>query len=266
MEKLNMFYREIAPSADLASYVLSFWEFSVATDAPSIESHEIFPDGCVSLFYYHNLIRGVYSIGVSGSQIETIRKPVAPGDTFWGCRISPAACADLLKVDARQMLGRGPSGNGEFLHLYGEIFEKLKAVNTFEDAVAIFEDRLRELKPLAGEPDPKVVDAIRLIEDSSGSLPVAEIAKLLGLSTRHFQRRFKAKSGLTPKQYIRTRRIRATAVDLVREPVRSWADKAAELGFADQSHLTHEFVAITKRSPNSFAKKVRDIEHGDLVE
>jgi AraC-like DNA-binding protein len=45
----------------------------------------------------------------------------------------------------------------------------------------------------------------------------------------------------------------------------NWATRAAEMGFTDQSHLTHEFVAVTGRSPNSFAEKVKQIEHGNLV-
>ncbi|HRH42035.1 MAG TPA: helix-turn-helix domain-containing protein, partial [Pyrinomonadaceae bacterium] len=88
---------------------------------------------------------------------------------------------------------------------------------------------------------------------------------LLNLSTRQLERRFKASSGLSPKQFARTRRIRATAVDLVENNKQNWANRAAEIGFADQAHLTREFVSVTKRSPNSFAEKVKQIKHGNLV-
>jgi AraC-like DNA-binding protein len=45
----------------------------------------------------------------------------------------------------------------------------------------------------------------------------------------------------------------------------NWASRAAEMGFADQAHLTHEFSMLTGRSPNSFAEKVKRIEHGELI-
>ena len=37
------------------------------------------------------------------------------------------------------------------------------------------------------------------------------------------------------------------------------------MGFSDQAHLTHEFSTITGRSPNSFAKNVKRIEHGKII-
>lgn len=43
------------------------------------------------------------------------------------------------------------------------------------------------------------------------------------------------------------------------------ATRAAEFGFADQSHLTHEFSRLTGRAPNSFAATIERIEHGDLI-
>ena len=98
-----------------------------------------------------------------------------------------------------------------------------------------------------------------------GEIRIDQLSASLGLSTRQFQRRFKASSGLSPKQFLRTRRIRATAVDLVENRDQNWAARAAELGFADQAHLTHEFVSLTNRSPSSFAETLRDISHGDLI-
>jgi transcriptional regulator GlxA family with amidase domain len=87
----------------------------------------------------------------------------------------------------------------------------------------------------------------------------------VNLSVRQFERRFKQSSGLTPKQYARARRIRATAISLVADPTLNLARRAAAMGFTDQSHLTHEFVFITGGSLNSFAEKVKQIEYGNLI-
>lgn len=265
MEKAQMFYREVAPSDDLRPFVLSFWEFAVPSDAPSVIAHEIFPDGCVSLFYIRNLSRSLHIVGVSRLHLETVTKPVMPGDTFWGMRISPAACSRILKMDAGEMLNAGMGRRIEIPHLSDGLAEKLKAAKSFDNAISIFEDRLREIIADGEYCDLQIAEAVRLIEDAHGEIRVDLLAKVLGLSTRQFQRRFKASSGLSPKQYIRTRRIRATAVNLVEKRDQNWADRAAELGFADQSHLAHEFVSVTKRSPNTFAEKVRKIKHGNLV-
>jgi len=123
-----------------------------------------------------------------------------------------------------------------------------------------------DLPPLGDATARRMAQAVgRLVDEEPGEVRVEQLAKTLGLSTRQFQRRFRASSGLTPKQFLRTQRIRATAVNLVQNRDQKWAERAAELGFADQAHMTHEFVSITNRSPKSFAESLSDISHGELV-
>ncbi len=260
-----MYYREIEPSQDLRDTIVSFWEFAVPVGSPSPIAHEIMPDGCVSLFYIRNLDRGVHIAGLSGLYLEAVTKPVGAGDIFWGMRISPAALADVLGGDSRALFQKSYFGPGPFPHLLDGTAEELAAAADLEEARDVFEKRIRA--SLIGRPttDAKMVEAIRLIEETRGEIRVDDLAEKLVLSTRQFQRKFQMSSGLTPKQYIRTRRIRAAAVHLVENREQSWAGTAAELGFADQSHLTHEFTALTSRSPNSFARKLSHIRHGRLV-
>jgi len=110
-----------------------------------------------------------------------------------------------------------------------------------------------------------VTAAVRLIEESQGRAKVSEIAEAVNLSVRQLERRFRAVSGLTPKQFARVRRVRATALALVEEGEISWASRAAEMGYADQSHLTREFVTVTGRSPVTFAEDLARIKHGEIV-
>lgn len=244
--------------------MLSFWEFAVPEDAPSPADHEVFPDGCVSQFYIRNLKRNIHLAGLSGLYIESVTKSVSAGDTIWGVRFSPAACSAILGSPAESLVNRSTFDEQEFPHLLIDLADQLKQCTDFDEAVEVFAGRLRRVKnPTAF--DGAVAAAVQLIDGSRGEIRVDDLAARLGVSTRQFQRRFKAASGLSPKTYIRARRVRATAVDLVEGRSRSWASRAAELGFADQSHMTKEFVALTKRVPNSFAKKIKDIDHGDLV-
>jgi AraC-like DNA-binding protein len=260
-----MFYSEAAPSDDLTPYIMSFWEFAVPENAVSPYSHEIFPDGCASLFYFRNLSRGLHVVGVSGLHLEAITKPVSAGDTFWGMRIAPAACRGVLRVDPATMTQDPVFAAKVFPHLTAGLTDRLTAAPNFEAAISIFESMMRNLATSQIGHDTKVAEAVRFIEQDSGEIRISELAGRLDLSTRQLQRRFKSSTGLSPKQFARIRRIRATAVVLVENERVSWADRAADMGFADQSHMTHEFKSVTKRSPNSFAEKVGKIKHGDLV-
>lgn len=266
MERANMFYREIAPSDGLENYILSFWEFNVPLGLSERIEYEIFPDGCSSLFYIHNKSRNVNLVGLSGVHFETITRTVFAGDTYRGMRLSPAAGSALMRVDPSNLLRvHLPKAASEFPHLADGLLEKFTKSNTFDSFVAVCEKRIRGLVSDGCRFDPVVAEALKSMTTAPGEIRIERLAALLGLSTRQFQRRFKASSGLSPKQFLRTRRIRASAVDLVENRDQNWAMRAAELGFADQAHLNHEFVSLTNRTPRAFAETLRDISHGDLV-
>ena len=215
MNGTQMFYREVVPAADLALTVMSFWEFVVLAASSEPIEHEIFPDGCVSVFYLRNLNRHRHYVGLSGLQLETVTKVVSGGDIIWGMRLSPAACSAILDSDPAKVRSYGGADADLFPHLTHGLSEKLAAATSFDDAILIFEDRVREVIANRGTCDSEIAKVVRLIEESRGEIRVDEIARSISLSTRQFQRRFKAISGLSPKQYIRARRIRAAAVDLV---------------------------------------------------
>lgn len=265
MDFSQMTYREIAPSGDITHLVLSFWEFVVNAETPVPVQHEIFPDGCISLFYHRNENPHIRQLAVSGLHLESITTTVFPGDIFWGMRFSPAACNKILRSEMSKFLPQSIYQADEFPHLTGNLLEKLNHCQNFAEAIAIYETRLKETGLDTGAFDKKVAEAVRIIEESGGEIQISRLAEKVNLSTRQFERRFKQSSGLTPKQFARVRRLRATAVSLVEEASVNWANRAAEMGFADQAHLVHEFVSVTKRSPNSFAAKVKQIEHGNLV-
>jgi AraC-like DNA-binding protein len=260
-----MSYREAAPSEDVSPLVFSFWEFTTAKeDFGSIE-HEIFPDGCISLFYHRNEKFNLRRLIFNGLTLESITAPVFPTDIYWGMRIAPAACANILRAAPADFRKIRMAEAEKFPHLTGGLLEKLNDCENFDEAIAVYENHLKKLNFGRDFCDEKVARAVEIIEATGGEIKIAELAGELNLSPRQFERRFKASSGLAPKQFARTRRLRATAVALVENTKINWADRAAEMGFTDQAHLTHEFVSVTKRSPNSFAEKVSQIKHGKLI-
>lgn len=260
-----MSYREIAPSTDVSHLVFSFWEFAAANQVFSPIQHEIFPDGCISLFYHRNDDHHLKQLAFNGLNLESVTVPVFPNDIFWGMRISPAACANVLRDNPANLKAIGLVEAEKFPSLTEGLLAKLNTCEKFDEAVDAYENHLRELNFKQDISDGKVAEALRIIEETGGEVKIALLAEQVKLSVRQLERRFRKTSGVSPKQFARTRRIRATAVDLVENGRLNWANRAAEMGFSDQSHLTHEFVSVTKRAPNSFAEKVSHIKHGNFV-
>ncbi|HIF22179.1 MAG TPA: AraC family transcriptional regulator, partial [Gemmatimonadetes bacterium] len=72
----------------------------------------------------------------------------------------------------------------------------------FETEIAARESLVTQVEA-AARPDALVRSAVDEIVDSGGNVSVAGLARRLGISERHFQRRFRRAVGITPKQFSR---------------------------------------------------------------
>lgn len=81
------------------------------------------------------------------------------------------------------------------------------------------------------------------------STRIAAIADEIGWSRSHLVDRFRREVGLTPKRFARVARFRSAFDRLGSAPL---ATVAAECGYADQSHLTHEFREMAGEPPSVF--------------
>jgi AraC-like DNA-binding protein len=82
------------------------------------------------------------------------------------------------------------------------------------------------------------------------------LAGIALLSCGHFNRAFKQSIGVSPHHYIIQKRV-AAATELLRETTRALADIALDVGFADQSHFSRTFVAITGETPSACRRRHR---------
>ncbi len=78
---------------------------------------------------------------------------------------------------------------------------------------------------------------------------VADLGRIAGAGSRTLQRLFRQYVGVTPKWVIQRYRLHELVERLNRGAAMDWAATAAELGYADQSHLIRDFRAIVGRTP-----------------
>lgn len=120
-------------------------------------------------------------------------------------------------------------------------------------AAAIHEVETR-LEPSVG-PDGALLNAVvAAVESDRDLLTVAQLAKRVGLGERALQRLTVGQLGLTPKWLIQRRRLHEAA-DRLRAGTGSLADVAADLGYADQAHLSRDWQAVTGYTPGEFARE-----------
>ncbi len=96
-----------------------------------------------------------------------------------------------------------------------------------------------------------VVDTI--MNDYARPLSVAALADKMSLSLSQFERQWKRRFQVTPRQYINQIRIKA-ACHLLANTDLSMADIARQTGFYDQSHFAHQFVRLQGTTPSGYRR------------
>ena len=87
-------------------------------------------------------------------------------------------------------------------------------------------------------------------------ISMGDMAEMAGLSTTHFNQRFKTILRMSPSEYVLSRRVRL-AQRLLTETEKSISDVGAEVGFYDQSHFTKRFRKIVGLTPNAYRAEYR---------
>ena len=83
---------------------------------------------------------------------------------------------------------------------------------------------------------------------------VEDLAAAVGVGVRTLQRAFTEHIGIGPKWFLRRYRIYEAGEQVARHAeVVDWAGLAADLGYADQAHLTREFTAAFGLPPAQYA-------------
>lgn len=82
---------------------------------------------------------------------------------------------------------------------------------------------------------------LEIVESDPGLVGVDQLARQMGMSVRALQRLSRQYLGLPPLRIIRRYRLQEAALRLRENPRLTIADVAADLGYADQSHLAADF-------------------------
>ena len=94
---------------------------------------------------------------------------------------------------------------------------------------------------------------VALITSDSALQRVDQLSLASGVSVRGLQRMFADYVGVSPEWVMRRARLQEAAARADSgEPV-DWAALAADLGYADQAHLTRDFTATIGVPPSRYA-------------
>jgi AraC-like DNA-binding protein len=176
----------------------------------------------------------------------------------------PAMAAAYMEEDQRVMRGRQPIPGQVWL-----VYHAQKMPHWYVSSKTPLFDDQQTVIGLAGAMYPierpaelasytrELLPVIQHIEQHyADTVSMARMAKLAGLSSTHFIRRFRQLLRMTPIEYLRNVRVRA-ARRLLTETDAPLATIAAQTGFTDQSHFTRRFRQTTGLTPAEYRRHYR---------
>ncbi len=236
-------YRELAPSAELHPVVACRWVRRVPEE-PGDGSTLVLPDGCVDLIWRDG------ELVVAGLDRRARRSPIRAGETIVGVRLRPGMAGAVLGIPASEVLDEHPAFEDvvdrRARELSGRLAEANGETEAFEHLEGLVAAQLGE-----GEPDPLVLAATRRLGFPDSR--VDWLADALGISDRQLRRRFHRAVGYGPKtldRVLRFRRLVAQARALSAGEA-DLARVAADLGYADQAHMTRDCLRLSGLSPSA---------------
>jgi AraC-like DNA-binding protein len=236
-------YREFAPRPELSELVVCTWERTVRA-ADSGATSRVLPDGSVDLVW--DAARGVR---LAGPDTRPVVHPLSPGSLVVGLRLRPGVAGAALGLPASEVRDE----RVDLDDVWGRRGRELEARMAGDDDLRlkrrILEQAVAERLPDIAAPDPVVLEAVRSLGRPTSR--VGTLSDDLYISQRQLLRRFHEAVGYGPKtldRVLRFRRFLARAAAIVAQD-EDLAGAAADLGYADQAHLTRECVRLSGLTP-----------------
>jgi len=165
--------------------------------------------------------------------------------------LSPLGAYQILGVPGAALAHRVDDLADVAPDLAGSLPDRLASLRTWSQRLALVDEVLVDMSRRGPEPDPLVGWMWLRLQASGGRARITDLVDQSGWSHRHVTARFHTQVGVTPKAAARLIRFERAARSLTsRKPL---AEVAARHGYADQSHLTREFVRLAGHTPAAYA-------------
>jgi len=174
-----------------------------------------------------------------------------------GAYLQPGATSAVLHLPALELTDRlvdlEDLWGAEGAHLAEDLAD-LDETGRVDGLEAVLLARVRSA-PAAQYLRINVLGLARWVRAQPTSISVRAMVAAAGVSRQHLARVFRPVIGVGPKRYCRLARFQAGLAYAGAGPNVNWAEAAADLGYADQSHMIAEFRELSGLSPDALARE-----------
>lgn len=226
-------YTEVQPPADLSELVQCFWELKTTASLDKDFILHAIPDACVDIMFNE------VDTDVAGvTSLHTTYKKLNLGRNFHyvGIQFLPGVWRGNQNDIAHQYIGTAYKGGLPLIKTNCKM-----AGLSFSEKRSIMAELVRELA------DKKLVTQnpliAKILTHLSAIYTVADMAKLVGISSRQLQRVLHKDTGFKPHDFLKVLRLQQAI------------KRGYRMLYADQSHFIHSFKEITGYTPAQYFDK-----------
>ena len=253
------------PHPSLRSYIQTYGGFAGSAAEPA--SFLRAPTGCVTLIVSLAAqieVSRTSSAGHDGSAVHQALigglrdAPIRVGNSSGAIDtlhigLSPLGTRTLLGVPSGEFVGQTVDLQEVMGARAGTLLQRLHDSASWAARFDVLDASLREgLHDDAA--DPLIDWAWRRLTASHGEISIATLARESGYSRRHLGERFKSELGMSPKTVARIARFEHAAA-LIRHRRGALVEVAAMAGYADQSHMSRDWLALSGRTPSDWMRE-----------
>jgi AraC-like DNA-binding protein len=241
-------FRAVPPAPPLAPFVEHYW--FVAWDLRGQPPHEqrVLPYPAVNVTFKAGRCR------VAGVPRGRFSEVLTGAGRVFGVRFRPGGFHPFLGAPVSSITDRFLPVDAVFGAAGRQLADAVLAADD-PAAVELADRFLSERAPARPDPAAEVAAAVvARVAAEPGIARVDALAAGFGLGVRRLQRVFADYVGVGPKWVIRRSRLHEAAARAADGGLVDLARLAADLGYADQAHLTRDFAAMVGAPPSRYAR------------
>lgn len=226
-------YREASPDDDLCEVVHCFWELRTLSVLPEDFHYDAVPDACVNLLFNLSDPR---IAGITALQTKATTLNLGRSFHYAGVQLFPGS----WQGDRSEIVDRYVGSPYQGTLPLAETGRRLADLS-FADMRPVLAEQVRWCMA-RGHVQSNAITA-RILSNLDVIRSVADMADLLGLSTRQLQRTIQRLTGFTPHNLIKVLRVQ-----------QSFRRHYLDL-YADQAHYIHAFRQMIGHTPGQYRKR-----------
>ena len=259
-----MILKDFLPAPDVQSYVQLFrivhLEFS-KEDAIPIKAYPPRPEQCLAFYPYDretvafvgsNKVVHQLPVVLYGQFTQVTNRMIGHQFLVFQIVFYPGALYKLTGIPSNELVNEYLDGSIFFGNQVHEVNEQLYEAKNYDAMIAIGNMFIRTLIAKSIQPILPIDWACTQLLNRTSQLSIDEIARQACYSSRQLERKFKERTGVNPKLFMRIIRFDHAFRQKNSHPTMDWLRIAVECDYHDYQHLVRDYKDFTQLSPNQF--------------